>query len=163
EPTGQLDALERAESRMRAKRWPEAAAAWQQVVDVNPHLGMAWENLGMAYYRAKNYHKAIPALTRSLELRAGYPSIASYSIPCSPALLGEKDQALEWLQKALDRGFRSLRHIQQDDDLRSLRDDDRFQKMAAVVDIGRLSRDEGRRFDLDLLAREIKRCHYAPF
>src|SRR5207244_2549875 len=56
-----------------------------------------------------------------------------------------------------------LQHVRDDEDLRSLRDDERFKKMAAVVDVARLSRDEGWRFDLDLLAREITRGHFAPF
>src|SRR5262249_21897070 len=121
------------------------------------------EELGRARYEAKDYRRAILALAKARELRAGYPANTAYGIACCHALLGEKEPALDWLRKALDLGFRRLRHIREDEDLKSLRDDARFKTMAAVVDIGRLSRDEGWRFDLDLLAREIKRCHYAPF
>src|SRR6185295_14839529 len=79
------------------------------------------------------------------------------------AQLGEKEAALKWLQKSLDLGFRSLRAVKEDAELRSLHDDPRFQKMVGIVDRAKLSRDEGWRFDLDLLVGEIKRCHYAPF
>src|SRR5262249_36115024 len=121
------------------------------------------EELGRARYEAKDYRRAILALAKARELREGYPANSAYDIACCHALLGEKEPALEWLRKALDLGFRRLRHIREDDDLKSLRDDERFKTMAAVVDVAHLSRDEGWRFDLDLLAREIKRCHYAPF
>jgi tetratricopeptide (TPR) repeat protein len=143
EPQGQLEVLRRAEELTREKKWPEAAAAWQRVVEVNPHLGRAWLNLGAARYQDKDYRQAISAFEKALELRAGYPFNAAYNVACCHALLGEKEKALDWLQKALDLGYRSLRQVQQDDDLRSLRDDERYKKMAAVVDVGRLSRDEG--------------------
>jgi tetratricopeptide (TPR) repeat protein len=159
----QLEALHRAEALTKEKKWPEAAAAWQKVVDANPHLGRAWRELGTALLRKGDYRKAIPAFERTRELGSGYPFNAAYNIACCHALLGEKEQALDWLQKALDLGFRSLRQIREDNDLRSLRDDERFKKMVAIVNVGRLSRDEGWRFDVDLLAREIKRTHYAPF
>jgi tetratricopeptide (TPR) repeat protein len=163
EAAGQLEVLQRAEALTKEKKWPQAAAAWQQVVDVNPQLGRAWRELGTARYQAEEYRRAIAAFGRALELRSGYPFNAAYNIACCHALLGEKEHALDWLQKALDLGFRSLRHVREDEDLRSLRDDERFRKMAAVVDVGKLSRDEGWRFDLDLLVREVKRTHYAPF
>jgi sugar lactone lactonase YvrE len=41
EPEGQLEVLRHAEQLTREKKWSEAAAAWQQVVNVNPHLDRA--------------------------------------------------------------------------------------------------------------------------
>jgi tetratricopeptide (TPR) repeat protein len=163
EPEDQLEALQRAQALTTQKKWPEAATAWQRVVDVNPHLGEAWLGLGIARQENKDYHKAIAAFGKSLELRYGYPFGSAYRIARCHALLGEKEQALEWLQKALDLGLRNLQLLRDQEDFRALRDDDRFKKMAAIVDVSSLLRDEGWRVDLDLLAREIKRTHYAPF
>jgi hypothetical protein len=162
-PQDQLALLRRANDLTRQAKWSEAAAAWQRVVGANPHLGQAWQNLGQARYESKEYREAIAAHAKALELRAGYPHNAAYNIACCHALLGEKEQALDWLQRALDLGFRRLQHVRDDEDLRSLRGDERFKKMTAAVDVAHLSRDEGWRFDLDLLAREVKRGHYAPF
>jgi hypothetical protein len=159
----QLDLIDQAEKHTKAKQWPEAVKAWEQIVAINPQLGRAWSGLGEACYETKEYRKAIPAYAKMIELRYFYPSIACYNTACCYALLGEKEPALEWLQKSLDLGFRNLKQLREDNDLRSLRDDPRFQKMAAVVDVSKLSRDEGWRFDLDLLVREMKRCHYAPY
>jgi hypothetical protein len=159
----QLETQRRAEAAEKRLNWTEAAAAWQHVVESNPHLGRAWLSLGTALYRNKHYREAIPAFTRAFELRATYPFRPSYSIACCYAQLGEKERALTWLQKALDHGFRSLRQIQLERDLQCLHDNDRFKKMVGLVDVTTLSRDAGWRFDLELLAREMKRTHYSPF
>src|SRR5262245_55883052 len=108
---GQLETLRHAERLSEEKKWAEAAAAWQRVVGANPYLGRAWSELGTAYYEAKEYRQAIPAFAKAMELRAGYPFNAAYNIACCHALLGEKEQALDWLQKALDMGFRRLKHV----------------------------------------------------
>jgi tetratricopeptide (TPR) repeat protein len=163
EAGGQLEALHRAEALTGQKKWPEAAAAWQKVVDANPHLGRAWRELGTALLNAKEYRRAIPAFEKALELGSGYRADAAYAIACCHAQLGEKEQALAWLQKALDQGLRRIDRIAEDPVLVALHDDERFKKIAGVVDVGKLSRDEGWRFDLDLLVREATRTHYAPF
>ena len=137
--------------------------AWEQVVTLNPRFGHAWNSLGLAYFQSKDYRKAITAYGMGLESGYGYPFQAAFNVACCYARLGEKDLALEWLQKSLDLGFRSLQQIQDDENFRSLRGDPRFRKMAAIVDVAKLSRDEGWRFDVNLLVREVQRCHYAPF
>src|SRR5262245_27224308 len=93
QPESQLEALHRAEALTREKKWPEAGAAWQRVVDANPHLGPAWLSLALARYEAKDYRQAIPAFAKARELGAGYPANAAYNIACCHALLGEKEPA----------------------------------------------------------------------
>jgi tetratricopeptide (TPR) repeat protein/sugar lactone lactonase YvrE len=163
EPVDQLEILNRAVNLFNAGQWPEAAKAWEQVATLNPQLGRAWNNLARAAYLCKDYRKAITAYAKMLEFRSGYPFTAAYGTACCYARLGQKEASLEWVQKSLELGFRNLQLIRDDPDLRALHDNPRFRKMVAIVDVGKLSREEGWRFDLDLLVREIKRCHYSPF
>lgn len=162
-PAEAVEILRQAEAAQKEKHWAQAAGLYQRFTEQNPCVGQAWTGLAQARYHLKDYRQAIPAFTRALELRAGYPWSSAYDIACCHALLGEKEEALRWLQKAMDLGFRSLPQVQKDEDLKSLHDDERFRKLAAVVDTSKMSRDEGWRYDLALLAREIKRLHYQPF
>jgi tetratricopeptide (TPR) repeat protein len=162
-PAECLNLWRQAEAKSNARAVPEAIALWERFTAMNPHVGAAWARLGRAYHDAKNYEKSISAYKRALELRAGYPWASAYDIACCHALLGQEEQALEWLAKSLQMGFRNLEKIRTDDDLKVLRGDERYRKLAAVVDVSTLSRTDGWRFDLDLLAREIKRVHYQPF
>jgi hypothetical protein len=101
-------------------------------------------------------------MKKVIELGGGFPSNAAYNIACDYALLGEKEQAFKWLQKAFDMGFRNLAHAAVDTDLLSLHDDPRFNKIVGLADVSKMTRDEGWRYDLALLAREVKRKGYVP-
>ncbi len=152
-----------AETKTAAKQWDEAAALWEEVVQQNPVDVKFWRFLAQTRYQAKNYRNAIPAFEKVIELRGGFPAGAAYNIACCYALLGEKEPALKWLEKSFGMGFRDLPRAQTDTDLQSLHDNPHFQKIVALIDTSRMSREEGWRYDLALLAREVKRKGYAPF
>jgi len=155
--------VKQAEAKMAAQEWAAAASIWEQVVAANPTMPRYWDQLGRSCQLAKDYHKAIAALEMSLELGAGYPFNAAYNIACSYAQLGEKEQAFKWLEKAMDMGYRNLQVVRIDTDLKLLHNDPRFIKLAALDDVSKMSRDEGWRYDLWFLARELKRIHFDPF
>lgn len=156
-PLNFLMLVREAEAKSTAKQWPEAIQLWEQVVKANPVQVRNWRAYANTAYQAKQYRKAIDAYVKVIELGGGFPSAAAYNIACCYALLGEKEPALQWLQKAFDMGFRNLSDAQTDTDLQSLRDDSRYQKLVGLTDVTRLSRDEGWRVDLNLFAREFKR------
>lgn len=151
------ETLALAEAKMGAQQWAEAAALWEQIVKANPVNGDFWERLGTAHYNSKDYRKSIPAFEKQIELGGGRPWNAAYNIACNYALLGEKELAIKWLEKALAMRFPSIQHAQTDIDLQSLHGDVRFQKLVGLIDTSSMTRDEGWRTDLQFLAREIKR------
>ncbi len=53
---------------------------------------------------------------------------AHYNLACALARQGKTDEALASLEQAVDMGFRDPDHIKHDDDLASLRQQDRFRK-----------------------------------
>lgn len=159
-PQSFSELLKDAQSKTAAKDWKEAALLWQRVIEANPVNGAFWNQLADALYQAKDYRKSIAAYEKTLELRNGFPSNAAYNIACCYALLGEKERALEWLAKAFDIGFRNLEHAQTDTDLDPLHNDPRFLKIVGMADVSKMSRDEGWRYDLALLEREVGRKGY---
>jgi tetratricopeptide (TPR) repeat protein len=152
--------LQKAERLMKDQNWSEAGPLWEQVTAKNPSVGEYWSQQGRAWYQAKEYRKSIPAYEKALELRDGFPFNAAYNIACCYGLLGEKSKAMEWLEKSFKLGWRDLQHAQTDDDLKLLRNDPKFREMTAMVDTSKMSREEGWRYDLNLLWRELKRLHY---
>jgi hypothetical protein len=54
-----------------------------------------------------------------------------YNVACGYAVLKQPEKALDWLDKAVAAGFRNRRLIETDDDLESLRETPRFQKIVS--------------------------------
>ncbi|MEP6743475.1 MAG: tetratricopeptide repeat protein, partial [bacterium] len=153
--------LNKAEAATAQKDWPAAARYWQGVVAANPVNARFWEQFAQALYQAKDYKQAIPAYQKALELGAGFPSNQAYNIACCYALLGDKEAALTWLEKAFAMGFRDLELAQKDSDLLSLHDSPRFMKLTGLDDVSKLTREQGWGYDLAMLKREVDRKGFA--
>ena len=177
DPAAFLDLLARAELRSAAGDWAEAAELWARVTEANPVHGDYWARVAEARFAERDYEAAHLAYTKVLELgvRPGYqvrfradapeflPGEVAYLIACCQAELGRRADAIGALAAALDRGFRDLDRARADDCWQAWRDDERLRDLLGVTEVGGLSRDEGWRTDLRLLARELKRRAYAPF
>jgi tetratricopeptide (TPR) repeat protein len=177
DPAAFLDLLARAELRSAAGDWAEAAGLWARVTEANPVHGDYWARLAEARFAEQDYAAAALAYTKVLELgvRPDYrvrfqadapdflPGEAAYLIACCQAKLGHREEAIDALAAALGRGFRDLDRAQADDCWQAWRDDERLRDLLGIVEVEGLSRDEGWRADLRLLARELKRRAYAPF
>ena len=147
-----------AQSYSRQQDWGKAAAAYEQIVQANPHNGQHWHNYAFALHSLKRYDEAIKAWTKSIEF--GFqPATGLYNLACAHALAGHKDEALAGLQKAVDAGFGQEELIRTDTDLNPIRDDPRYKKIVGSPPEG-LSREDRWRYDLDYLVRRMEKVHY---
>ncbi len=156
------ETLNRAEASARLSQWSEASAHWSQVVEANPHVASYWHQLGIARYNNKDCRGAIQAYQKAMAL--GFiPAVMAYNIASCHGLLGEKQQALEWVERSLALGYTRPQRMLRDENLQLLRDDPRFKTLLGADDVSKLSRIEGWRYDLDLFVRELKRMHPNPY
>lgn len=54
---------------------------------------------------------------------------SAYNVACGYSLLGKKDEALDWLKKSIEAGFKDFEHMENDTDLDNIRDDARYKKL----------------------------------
>jgi tetratricopeptide (TPR) repeat protein len=156
------ETLKRAEASSNLKQWSEAATHWGQVVEANPLVASYWNQLGIARYNNRDCRGAIQAYQRALAL--GFmPAMMAYSIASCHGLLGEKQQALEWVDRSLALGYTRPQRMLRDENLQLLRAEARFKTLLGADDVSKLSRVEGWRYDLDLFVRELKRMHPNPY
>ena len=169
-----LGLVARARARTGDKDWAEAAALWATVTEVNPVNGDYWARLGEARFGAKDYRGARAAYEKALRLglRQAYwaqdappltPGEVMYRIACCEAAAGDREAAIAALAVALDRGMRDLVRVRTDEHWLDLHGDQRVRDMTGIIDAESMTRDQGWRYDLAFLAREIKRLAYAPF
>jgi tetratricopeptide (TPR) repeat protein len=56
------------------QKWNDAAAYYQQALEVDPANFKALTNLGLAYYEMHEYHEALKSYSKAVELNAGDPA-----------------------------------------------------------------------------------------
>jgi hypothetical protein len=169
-----LALISRAYARTGDKDWAEAADLWAKATEANPVNGDYWARLAEARFGAKDYPGAREAYEKVLKLGLRYsywpgqayplmPGEVTYRIACCEAAAGEREAAIAALAVALDRGMRDVARVRSDECWQDLRDDQRVRDLAGIIDADSMTRDEGWRYDLAFLVREIKRLAYAPF
>ena len=163
----QADAIARAvnaaEEASQREDWAAIKTHLQPVVSQQIINGRMWQLLARAYYYTDDFEHALPAFERVFELRQGIPSTAAYAIAVSHARLGRNDQAMEWLERSVRLGLRSMDDAKTEEAFVALRSDPRFVRLFWTADVSSLPRDQGWRLDLDIIAAEVKRKAVHPF
>lgn len=123
----------------RADRNKEALDYFRRASAIEPDdveflnlLGQTCDRLGM-------YREAEKHLRRSIELEPA-DFWAHYCMGCWYALDGKKTKAFEWLEMAIEKGFKDRAWMDKDKDLETLRGDPRYSKLAAKLE--KSSREE---------------------
>jgi tetratricopeptide (TPR) repeat protein len=81
-------------------------------------------------YQAGNYPRALELIKEAYEIDSKN-SIVLYNLACFNALVGNKEEALSWLEKAVEGGFDAPKKIATDPDLVTLRDDPAYKAALA--------------------------------
>lgn len=103
-------------------------------IELGPDEYWGYYDLGNLFLRLKDKRKEAKALlTRAIELAPDF-MWSYYCLGCWYALEGKKAQAFEWLEKALEKGFKDLDWIEKDKDLDGLRKDPRYAKLLGKLE-----------------------------
>ncbi|MCH7813050.1 MAG: prolyl oligopeptidase family serine peptidase [Planctomycetes bacterium] len=108
-------------------------AARGQAIDrpVKPELRQAFAEFDRALH-AGDYEAALGPARRVVELAPGLGT-PEYNLACMLARLGQADEALTWLERAIDQGYDDPDRIAGDVDLASLGQDARFERLMTVA------------------------------
>ncbi len=83
-------------------------------------------------YESGDYTKALAFAQETHKLRPKNVG-AVYNIACFHCLVGHKDKAYTWLEKAIDAGYDDAEHLVNDDDFKAIRGEERFEKLVERV------------------------------
>lgn len=114
--------------------WPGAEKAYKAFLAKGRNAPIAHFRLGYALHMQKKFDealthhlKAVPITNRAIRIDA------LYNCACANALLGKKEEALKYLQHAIDAGFADKEQVGKDSDVDSLREDPTFKKLVAGI------------------------------
>ena len=107
-------------------------AFYEKLLVAYPNFLDALIPLAHAYTKNKQYDKGLDIDLRVVVLKNDDP-LAWYNLACSYALLKQANESLAALQKAIQFGYRDMRHLQQDPDLFYLRQSPEFHRYIASL------------------------------
>ena len=114
-------------------RLPEAIAEFQRALELEKENPEIWSGLGHAYELSGNRTEAQSVLDHLKELSA-YSYVAPFDFAVIYAGLGEKDQAMAWLNRAYtERSYYMAVYLTTDARLDGLRSDPRFTDLLGRV------------------------------
>ena len=93
-----------------------AEKMYSKALEIDSTDLVAYENLGQLYYMSEQYEKSISINIKRLELDSKN-SMPYYNIACLKSIQGKSTEAVEWLKKAIEKGFKNLAWIKEDNDL----------------------------------------------
>jgi tetratricopeptide (TPR) repeat protein len=114
----------------RQGRYDEAIEAFDRILKQDPTNPAATKNLEMAKKNsvtAQERDQNVGRAKKAFEARPRDPQ-AAYGVARAHAIHGQRDEALDWLIKAVDLGYDNVEYLTVDPAFVLLRDDPRFPK-----------------------------------
>ena len=110
------------------RMYPEALAEFERAVATSQQGGALIASQAAGFAAAGRRNDAL-RIVNSLKQRSGSDYVSAYAIAEIYAVLGDKDQAFAWLEKAYEERSSLLAYIQVEPRLDKLRADPRFQSL----------------------------------
>ena len=94
-------AYREAERAFQERRLDDAARGYERLAELTPVTAEIHAKLGLVYYVAGRFGKAIPSLRKAIELKPGLPNVGTL-LAISLAQIGEFDAALPGLEQGFE-------------------------------------------------------------
>lgn len=104
-----------------ALRWLERAIDNGFAESLQPDPSPVHALLGICHLQNGAYEQALSELNTAVEINPSDFS-SMYNIACAYSLQDKPEPALEWLERAVDKGFSDFEHMEQDPDLDNIRE-----------------------------------------
>lgn len=162
-PAAQLAAdyyerLREAQRLYGAGKYEQVLGELEALAQRNPADGNLWLMLGTARYQLRQYRQALEPYQKAVALGALDAATGAYQIARCYAALGEKEAALQALERALAARYRYRARLAREEQWKVLQNEERFKALAAPPTAS--ARAQGWQGDLAHLVGEIKRVHY---
>ncbi|WP_425290871.1 DUF2610 domain-containing protein [Spirosoma linguale] len=114
-----------------AGQYELAAQSARATLAIEPTDTRAMNTLGISLTYLKRYDEALKQFARAIELNPSQESTYLYNIACNYSLQNRQADALLYLEKAINRGYKDHEAIMKDLDFTSIRQSDGFRRLMA--------------------------------
>jgi tetratricopeptide (TPR) repeat protein len=113
---------------LRKGELSRAIEYYNRALELNPRFVPALNNLALVTAANKEYYKALTIFFDILNYEPADAEI-HYNIACMYARLNRVDESIEWLQKAISKGYSNWESIKNDADLDNIRGSSAYKKL----------------------------------
>lgn len=99
----------------------QAMQQYKKAIQLNPKFVPALNNMALLKAANQEYEKALTIFLDILNYLPDDPEI-HYNIACMYSRLKRVHESIEWLQKAIDKGYANWENIKKDSDLDNIRE-----------------------------------------
>jgi tetratricopeptide (TPR) repeat protein len=110
----------------------EAIHQYQKALEIQPDFTPAMNDIGLIYVAKGEYDKAFSSYQKIIELKPDN-YIAYYNVACIYAKQNKIEEAVDWLKKAVNRGFKDWEYLKTDKDLENIRGSSHFKELTALT------------------------------
>lgn len=110
------------------KDYDKALSSINKAISLNAENPDAWNTKGLILKRQKKFSDSEKALKRSVEVDGEY-SVGYYNLTCLYVTWGKKDKAYDSLKKCFELNDKFKKYAQNDDELKSIKYDPKFQTL----------------------------------
>ncbi len=126
--------IERASREIDGKRWDAAEVSLRKALKLDSKLAVTYLRLGYLYLETQREDLAAPILQKALteadlESEQRVRGIALFDLAIVEARRKKNDQALAYLDQAVNEGFSKIKLLESDPDLAAVRGDKRYSKL----------------------------------
>jgi tetratricopeptide (TPR) repeat protein len=105
-----------------------AIEEYHKLLELQPKSSLAINGLALAYTAKGDYHRALALYEKLLEAEPN-SYIPYYNIACLYSLQNKVDESVEWLRKAINKGFNNWTLLKTDKDLENVRRSPKYQRL----------------------------------
>jgi len=98
------------------KDWNSVVSVCKKTLEIDPESFNANSNIGGAYIGLREFDLAVKYLTKANQLIPTHP-IPYVNFMYVYAMQGDKERAMEFFQKAVDKGFKDINYLKNNTDL----------------------------------------------
>jgi tetratricopeptide (TPR) repeat protein len=106
----------------------DAIAHYKAAMTIRPDFLETISNLALVNVARKDYTEALALFMDILKYRPD-DAETHYNIACMYSRLKRKEESIEWLQKAIDKGYANWNNIKTDSDLENIRDTNAYKEL----------------------------------
>jgi tetratricopeptide (TPR) repeat protein len=132
------------------RNYNAAIRQYEKAISLDNDAASYYSNMGAAYFGKRQFDKAVQGYSRALELdpdifertshagvQAQLPSPEDrahydYVLAKLYAKMGVTDRSLHYLRKAMEDGYKDIKHVYKDNEFSTLRKDSRFAELMAT-------------------------------